>query len=113
MHCSGLYEGATIGHRLVTIINPPFSVFFWLYMFPPKNIENILKMDRGGGVYGCSLANPSFSQIFNFFELDKPLITSDILTRLTIGALHLKIHLHSLEVVSRYRDPQLQVGKNY
>ena len=83
MHCSGLYEGATIGHRLVTIINPPFRGFvklqkklkkliktrkcvFLAVHVSPRNIENILKMDRGG-VYGCSLANPSFSQIFKIF----------------------------------------------
>ena len=31
----------------------------------------------------------------------------------TLGALHYFFNSHPLEVVSRYRDPQLQVGENY
>ena len=40
-----------------------FFFFVLLYMFPKK-----IKLDRMVG--GCDLANPCFSRIFGFFELD-------------------------------------------
>ena len=50
----------------------------------------------------------------NEYEIN-PLLTK--LSLYLIDPLHTKLSLylnfHSLEVVSRYRDPQLQVGENY
>ena len=34
-------------------------------------------------------------------------------THYTINFLFIKLHFHPLEVVSRYRDPQLQLGDNH
>ena len=90
MHCSGLYEGATIGHRLVTIINPPFRgfvklqeikkieknsevCFFGCTCFPPQNIENILKMDRGGGCMVVVWPIRVFLRFLIFFNLTNPI----------------------------------------
>ena len=47
------------------------------------------------------------------FDLLMKSIIKSVLYNLTLKSESYNLNFYPLEVVSRYRDPQLQVGKNY